>query len=103
MPNFNCHNELSGVKLQEPKKLTKFACFNLTTYGRGDEKQKKLDEQVQREEEERLAALEFKAMPITSQAMEGNFEVVKSKKAPTKPQSQKLASQDRSKQRQLFE
>ena len=35
--------------------------------------------------------------------MEGNFEVVKSKKAPTKPQSQKLASQDRSKQRQLFE
>ena len=52
---------------------------------------------------ERLAALEFKATPISCQAKEGPAEPVKSTKVLTKPQVQRLASQDRSKQRQLFE
>ena len=52
---------------------------------------------------ERLAALEFKATPISCQAKDGPLEPVKSTKVLTKPQVQRLASQDRSKQRQLFE
>ena len=50
MPNFTCNNELSGVTIQSPKRLTKFAPFNLTTYARGDEKQRKLEEHVQQQE-----------------------------------------------------
>ena len=50
MPNFATQNQLNGIDLQSPKKLTKFAPFKLTTVDRGNEKNRKLEDLKEKEE-----------------------------------------------------
>ena len=56
MPDFTCQNQLSGVALQAPKKLTQIVPFNLTTVDRGTEKDRILQEMKDKEEQERIKA-----------------------------------------------
>ena len=54
MPDFNCSNQLNGVAIQPPKKLTQSVPFNFNSDSRGADRVLKLKQMKEKEEEELL-------------------------------------------------
>jgi hypothetical protein len=103
MPDFS--ENFSGLKPQSPKKLTTFAPFNLSTFERGEDKQGKLDEQIEQERKDREQRASFRATPNKSGCTK-NVTIpdrIKSDKQVTRAVGVTLASDRRSVKRGLFE
>jgi len=54
MPDFNCSNQLNGVAIQPPKKLTQSEPFSFNSDSRGADRVRKLKQLKEKEEEELL-------------------------------------------------